>query len=145
MLAKTSPRGETVPAPPNPEQPPLAPHDPPDSGPQDRSTERVQQQRELLAVGIALHSRVLKICARHNRIYCDPGADLGAAFTLALQTFRGRGSEARIFADDEHALLELLSAKIGEADDRCPRCESEDQEFSAAERGDGAEAHLYYA
>jgi hypothetical protein len=145
MLEKTSPRGETVPAPPNPEQPPLAPHDPTDPGPQDWSAERARQQRELLAVGIALHSHVLKICARHNRIYCDPGADLGAAFTLALQTFRRRGSEARIFADDEHALLDLLSAKIGEADDRCPRCEGDDLEFGAAERGSGAEAHVSYA
>lgn len=145
MLDKTSPRGESVPVPPNPEQPPLAPHDPTGPGPQDLSTERVEQQRELLAVGIALHSRVLKICARHNRIYCDPCADLGAAFTLALQTFRRRGSEARIFADDEHVLLDLLSAKIGDADDRCPRCESEGRESSAAERGGGAEAHVSHA
>jgi hypothetical protein len=89
------------------------------------------QQRELLAVGIALDSRVLKICARHNRIYCDPCADLGAAFGLALQTFRRHGSDVRIFRD-EHALLDLLSAKISEADDRCPHCADAGADIGAA-------------
>jgi len=113
--------GETVPVPAEPQRPPLAPHDPADPGPQDSHAERIHQQRELLVIGIALHSRVLKICPSHNRIYCDPYADLGPAFALALQTIRRGGCEARIFAD-EHALLDLLSAKIGDADERCPLC-----------------------
>jgi len=145
MHERTTLLGETVPVPSNPEQPPLAPHDPTDPGPQDGSAQRVQQQRELLAVGIALQSHVLKICQRHNRIYCDPGADLGAAFALALQTFRRRGAEARIFSDDEHALLDLLSAKIGAADDCCPRCVSIDHEFSSAQRAAGAAPQVSFA
>jgi hypothetical protein len=107
--------------------------------------DRLNQQRGLLAVGIALHSRVLKICARHHRIYCDAAADLGSAFSLALQAFRRRGPEARLFGNDEHALLDLLSLKIGEVDDRCPRCEDGGCEHSTAERNGRGEREPSYA
>jgi hypothetical protein len=136
---------ESVPQPADPQQPPLAPHDPTGPGPQDRVAARIHQQRELLAVGIALQSRVLMICHRHHHIYCDAGADLSAAFSLALQAFRRGGPEAHLFENDEHALLDLLSVKIGEADDHCPRCLDVFPDYAATERSGGAAREPSYA
>jgi hypothetical protein len=131
MLDFSPVHDETIPVPGDPQGPPLAPHDPTDPGPQDGPEERSSQQRELLVVALALQCGVLNICPRHNRIYCDPGADVGTAFALALETFRRHGSEARIFDDDEHALLDLLSATIGATEDRCPRCDDSVPDFQA--------------
>jgi hypothetical protein len=107
---------ETVPQTPDPQRPPLAPHDPTDPGPQDA------RRRESLALGLGLRSRVLRICARHTRIYCDPAADVSVAFSLALDEMRRRPAVAQLFDGDEHALLDLLSAKLGGACTECPDC-----------------------
>jgi hypothetical protein len=107
---------ESVPPSPDPQRPPLAPHDPTGPGPQDAS------RREAVALAIGLRSRVLRTCARHTRIYCDPDADVSTAFSLALAEVRTRPTVARIFDGDEHALLDLLSAKLGAACTACPDC-----------------------
>jgi hypothetical protein len=109
---------ESIPPTPDPQEPPLAPHDPTDPGPQD------ERRRESLAVAIGLRSRVLRMCSRHTRIYCDAAADLSAAFALALDEVRTRPAVAELFAFDEHALLELLSTKLGATCTACPDCES---------------------
>lgn len=110
---------ESIPPTPDPQRPPLAPHDPTGPGPQD------QNQRESVALTIGLRSGVLRVCGLHSRVYCDPCADLSSAFSLALAEVRTRPAVARLFDGDEHALLELLSAKLGDSCPACPDCESE--------------------
>jgi hypothetical protein len=118
MLFETS-LSESVPPAPDPQRPPFAPYDPSDPGPQDES------RRESVVLAIGLRSRVLRMCSRHTRIYCDAGADLSAAFSLALAEIRARPAVARLFDGDEHALFERLSAKLGAACTSCPDCEPE--------------------
>jgi hypothetical protein len=110
-------RFENVPPAPDPQRPPLAPYDPSDPGPQDEG------RRDAFVLAIGLRSRVLRMCARHTRIYCDAAADLGAAFSLALGEVRSRPAVARLFDGDEHALLDRLSVKLGATCTCCPDCE----------------------
>ena len=79
-------------------------------------------RRDAAALLIGLHSRVLRICAKHARIYWDVDADLSEAFSRAIRAVRERPAVAELFAGDEHALLDRLSAKLSSACIVCPEC-----------------------
>ncbi|MDP9084783.1 MAG: hypothetical protein M3N50_13635 [Pseudomonadota bacterium] len=80
------------------------------------------EQKQLIAMGIALQTKVLKACPLHNQIYLDDEANLDRAFALAVQLVRRRKPYVQQFGNDAHELTGLLSSLIGNAPESCPDC-----------------------
>lgn len=82
------------------------------------------EQKQIIAVQIALQTHVLRTCPVHHEIYCDDDVDPSAAFALAVELVREHRSYVHEFHDDAHELTDLLSETIGAAPSRCPLCEA---------------------
>jgi hypothetical protein len=84
-------------------------------------------KKQEIAIGIALQTRVLKICPIHNHLYCDDETftddeNMGRAFAVAIELVRQHGAYAEEFHHDAHELTDLLSYTIGAAPACCPDC-----------------------
>ncbi len=112
-------RYENVPASPSPEQPPLAPYDPPEPAPQAITK---LDNKQAIAIGIALQTQVMKACPIHRHVYFDDDVNPAGAFALAIELVRTHKPVVRDFEDDEHALTDLLSDTLGMAPVCCPLC-----------------------
>ena len=87
-------------------------------------------KKQEIAIGIALQTRVLKICPVHDLLYCDDEAftddeNMARAFAVAIELVRDYEPFAEEFEHDPHALTDLLSSTIGDAPDSCPECGSQ--------------------
>jgi hypothetical protein len=81
-------------------------------------------QKQTIAVEIALQTQVLKTCPVHARIYVDDESDMDRAFSLAVELVRQREPCVQPFHDDPHGLTDLLSTAIGTSPASCPDCQS---------------------
>jgi hypothetical protein len=81
-------------------------------------------QKQRVALSIALQTHVLKTCPIHNRLFCDADVDPAGAFAVAVELVRQRQPCAGHFLGDAHELTDLLSETIGAAPDVCPDCAS---------------------
>jgi hypothetical protein len=79
-------------------------------------------QKQAVAVEIALQTHVLRTCPVHHEIWCDDDVDPSGAFALAVELVRLHNPCAREFHDDAHELTDLLSETIGAAPTCCPLC-----------------------
>ncbi len=82
------------------------------------------QPKQAIAVEIALQTHVLQTCPIHQQIFCDDDADPSSAFALAVELVRQHRPYVDEFADDAHALTDLLSETIGAAPRSCPLCDA---------------------
>ena len=80
------------------------------------------EQKQSIAVDIALQTHVLRTCPIHNEIFCDDDVDPSAAFALAVELVRQHEPYSEEFHNDPHELTDLLSATIGAAPTCCPLC-----------------------
>ncbi len=78
--------------------------------------------KELIVLGIALQTRVLRICPVHDQIYLGDDDYVDRAFALAVELVRRHKPYVQDFDNDVHALTALLSCTIGGAPDSCPDC-----------------------
>ena len=86
-------------------------------------------KKQEIAIGIALQTRVLKICPDHNHLYCDDEVfnddeNIGRAFAVAFELVRQHQPYAEEFHHNAHELTDLLSRIISDAPNGCPECES---------------------
>jgi hypothetical protein len=80
------------------------------------------EEKQSIAVAIALQTHVLQTCPIHNEIFCDDDVDPSSAFALAVELVRQHKPYVDAFCNDAHALTDLLSETIGRAPVCCPHC-----------------------
>jgi hypothetical protein len=80
------------------------------------------EQKQIIALQIALQTHVLRTCPVHNEIFCDDDVDPTGAFCLAVDLVRQHTPLVDQFDNDAHALTDLLSATIGAHPNCCPHC-----------------------
>jgi hypothetical protein len=81
------------------------------------------EKKQLIAIGIALQTQVLKTCPVHNQIYFDDEVNPASAFALAIELVRQRRPYVEDFENDEHALTDLLSDTLATSALCCPDCQ----------------------
>jgi hypothetical protein len=86
--------------------------------------------KQVIAIGIALQTQVLKTCPIHNQIYLDDDVDPASAFALAIELVRQQKPFVEEFENDEHRLTDLLSETLGTAPLCCPGCPAPMQHFT---------------
>ena len=79
-------------------------------------------QRQSVAVTIALQTHVLRTCPLHDQIIYDEEADPSCAFALAEDLVRHDMPYVRDFRKSTHELTELLGETIAAAPVECPLC-----------------------
>jgi hypothetical protein len=79
-------------------------------------------QRQNVAVTIALQTHVLRTCPVHDLLLYDEEADLGCAFALAADLVRHDKQYVRDFRRSTHELTDLLRETIAAAPVECPEC-----------------------
>jgi hypothetical protein len=82
------------------------------------------ERKQVIAIGIALQTQVLKTCPVHRQLYFDDDVNPASAFALAIELVRKHKPYAQEFHDDEHALTDLLSDTLGTTPDCCPECQT---------------------
>jgi hypothetical protein len=82
------------------------------------------EKKQLIAIGIALQTQVLKTCPVHRQLYFDDEVNPASAFALAIDLVRKRKPYVDEFHHDEHALTDLLSDTLGTTPVGCPECQS---------------------
>ena len=80
------------------------------------------EKKQVIAIGIALQTQVLKTCPLHQQIYFDDEADPGSAFALAIDLVKQHEPFVEEFENDAHALTDLLSDTLGMTPICCPEC-----------------------
>jgi len=80
------------------------------------------EKKQVIAIGIALQTQVLKTCPVHNQLYFDDEVNPAGAFALAIELVRQHKPFVDEFQDDEHALTDLLSDTLGMSPICCPEC-----------------------
>ncbi len=80
------------------------------------------EKKQVIAIGIALQTQVLKTCPVHHQIYFDDEVNPASAFALAIELVRQHEPYVREFDDDAHALTDLLSDTLGTTPLCCPEC-----------------------
>jgi hypothetical protein len=80
------------------------------------------ERREVIAIGIALQTQVLKNCPVHGQLYFDDDVNPASAFALAIELVRKHRPYVDEFGNDEHALTDLLSNTLAAAPIRCLQC-----------------------
>ena len=90
------------------------------------------EQKQSIAVEIAMQTHVLRSCPIHHEIFCDDEVDPSAAFALAVELVRQHKPYGDEFHNDPHELTDLLSATIGAAPTCCPLCAKPTEERSSA-------------
>jgi hypothetical protein len=88
--------------------------------------------KNVIAIGIALQTQVLKTCPIHNQIYLDDDVDPASAFALAIELVRQQKPVVGEFENDEHRLTDLLSDILGTALLCCPECPAPMAHFTPA-------------
>ena len=83
------------------------------------------QNKQVIAIGIALQTQVLKTCPIHRQLYLDDEANPASAFALAIELMRTHKPYVQEFSNDEHELTDLLSETLGTAPVCCPDCQSQ--------------------
>jgi hypothetical protein len=81
------------------------------------------EKKQLIAIGIALQTQVLKTCPVHRQLYFDDDVNPAGAFALAIDLVRKRKPYVDAF-HDEHELTDLLSDTLGTTPIGCPECQS---------------------
>jgi hypothetical protein len=81
------------------------------------------QKKQAIAIGIALQTQVLKTCPIHRQLYFDEDVNPAGAFALAIELVRKHKPYAEEFANDEHALTDLLSDTLSAVPLCCPECQ----------------------
>lgn len=81
------------------------------------------EQKQAIAIEIALQTHVLRTCPIHQKIYFDDDADAASAFALAIELVRKHKPYVEAF-HDEHELMDLLSDILGATPACCPECQS---------------------
>ena len=84
-------------------------------------------KKEEIAIGIALQTKVLKLCPLHNQLYCGDeditdNENMARAFAVAIELVRQHEPCVEEFRESAHELTDLLSSTIGAAPDYCPDC-----------------------
>ncbi|MEA3107493.1 MAG: hypothetical protein QOI88_2098 [Gammaproteobacteria bacterium] len=79
-------------------------------------------QRQTVAVSIALQTHVLRTCPLHDRLIYDEEADPACAFGLAVDLVRHGTPYVHDFRNGTHELTELLRETIAAAPAECPQC-----------------------
>jgi hypothetical protein len=79
-------------------------------------------QRQSVAVAIALQTHVLRTCPLHDQLLYDDEADPACAFALAADLVRHDMPYVRDFRKSTHELTELLRETIATAPVECPQC-----------------------
>jgi hypothetical protein len=82
------------------------------------------ENKQSIAIKIALQTHVLQTCPIHNEIFCDDDVDPSGAFALAVELVKQHTLYADEFHNDAHELTDLLSETIGAAPTCCPHCPS---------------------
>jgi hypothetical protein len=80
------------------------------------------EKKQVIAIGIALQTQVLKTCPIHRQLYFDDDVNPASAFALAIELVRKRKPYVQEFDNDEHALTDLLSHTLATAPVCCPQC-----------------------
>jgi hypothetical protein len=99
------------------------------------------EKKQLIAIGIALQTQVLKTCAVHRQLYFDDDVNPASAFALAIDLVRKRKPYVDAFYD-EHELTDLLSDTLGTTPIGCPECQSSVRSNSLPDRGRFSEGAL---
>jgi hypothetical protein len=81
-------------------------------------------KKQLIVIGIALQTQVLKTCPVHRQLYFDDDVNPASAFALAIDLVRNRKPYVDEFHNDAHALTDLLSDTLGTTPVGCPECQS---------------------
>jgi hypothetical protein len=79
-------------------------------------------QRQSVAVAIALQTHVLRTCPLHDQLIYDEEADPACAFALAVDLVRHDRPYVRDFRKSAHELTDLLSETIAAVPVECPQC-----------------------
>jgi hypothetical protein len=82
------------------------------------------EKKQLIAIGIALQTQVLKTCPVHRQLYFDDDVNPASAFALAIDLVRKHKPYVAEFQNDEHELTDLLSDTLGTSPVGCPECQS---------------------
>ena len=93
------------------------------------------QQKELVAIGIALQTQVLKSCPVHGELHFDDENNMGRAFSLAGDLGRQLIECVGAFRDDGYQLTDVLSDILGRAPAWCPRCYAQPRQTRGAGAG----------
>jgi hypothetical protein len=100
------------------------------------------ERKQVIAIGIALQTQVLKTCPVHQQLYFDDDVNPAGAFALAIELVRQRKPFVEVFRDDEHALTDLISDTLGAAPLCCPECQSPLGSGQLGDRGSFAQSAL---
>ena len=92
------------------------------------------EKKQLIAIGIALQTQVLKTCPVHRQLFFDDDVNPASAFALAIDLVRKRKPYVDAF-HDEHELTDLLSDTLGTTPIGCPECQSSVRSNSLPDRG----------
>jgi hypothetical protein len=79
-------------------------------------------QRQSVAVTIALQTHVLRTCPVHDQLLYDEEADPACAFALAADLVRHDKPYVREFRRSKDELTDLLRETIAAAPVECPEC-----------------------
>jgi hypothetical protein len=79
--------------------------------------------KQVIAIGIALQTQVLKTCPIHRQVYFDDEVNPAGAFALAIELVRKHKPYIEAFDNDEHELTDLLSDTLGTSPLCCPECQ----------------------
>lgn len=82
------------------------------------------EKKQVIAIGIALQTQVLKTCPVHRKLYFDDDVNPASAFALAIELVRKHTPYVAEFHDDEHELTDLISDTLGTAPSCCPECQA---------------------
>ncbi len=82
------------------------------------------EKKQVIAIGIALQTQVLKTCPIHHQLYFDDDVNPASAFALAIELVRRHKPYVEEFHDDAHALTDLLSDTLSTTPKCCPECQS---------------------
>jgi hypothetical protein len=80
------------------------------------------EKKQVIAIGIALQTQVIKTCPIHHQLYFDDDVNPASAFALAIELVRGHKPYVEEFHDDAHELTDLLSDTLGMTPLCCPEC-----------------------
>jgi hypothetical protein len=99
------------------------------------------EKKQLIAIGIALQTQVLKTCPVHRQLYFDDDVNPAGAFALAIDLVRKRKPYVDAF-HDEHELTDLISDTLGTTPIGCPECQSSVRSNPLRDRGRFSEGAL---
>jgi hypothetical protein len=85
--------------------------------------DRAVDKKQLIAIGIALQTQVLRTCPVHRQLYFDDEANPASAFALAVDLVRNHKPYVDEFHNDAHELTDLLSDTLATTPIGCPECQ----------------------